>query len=148
MTGIKIFLIAIKIFLIGGKLIELTVEDIVLTFGLPINGTDFIMNKTCIMKDRGVIKYYFSNIKKITKVSIEEVLDDLLVKKRRTQLDVTKDEQLDQQVTLNEIIRDRQRLAAQDFTKITSYICRSFYSFLAVNAWCCGILWNILQICS
>jgi len=45
-------------------------------------------------------------------------LDDLLVKKRRTELDVTKDEQLEQQVTLNEIIRDRQRLAAQDFTKI------------------------------
>ena len=58
-------------------------EDVVLTFGLPINGADFIMNKTCTMKDRGVIKYYFPNIKKITKVSIEEALDDLLVKKRR-----------------------------------------------------------------
>ena len=64
------------------------------------------------MKDRGVIKHYFPNIKKITKVSIEEALDDLLVKKRRSELDVTKDEQLEQQVTLNEIIRDRQRFAA------------------------------------
>ena len=53
------------------------------------------MNKTCTMKDRGVIKYYFPNIKKITKVSIEEALDDLLVKKRRGELDVTKDEQLE-----------------------------------------------------
>ena len=59
------------------------------------------MNKTCTMKNRGVIKYYFPNIKKITKVSIEKTLDDLLVKKRRrTELDVTKDEQLEQQVTL------------------------------------------------
>ena len=66
------------------------------------------MNKTYTMKDRGVIKYYFSNIKKIMKVSIEEALDDFLVKKRRRSgLDVTKDEQLEQQVTLNEIIRDR-----------------------------------------
>ena len=31
---------------------------------------------------------------------------------------MTKDEQLEQQVTLNEIIRDRQRLAAQDFTTL------------------------------
>ena len=54
-----------------------------------------------------MIKHYFPNVKKITKVSIEEVLDDLLVKKRRrTELDVTKDEQLEQQVTLNEIIRE------------------------------------------
>ena len=54
------------------------------------------------MKDRGVIKHYFPNIKMITKVSIEEVLDDLLLKKRRrSELDVTKDEQLEQQVTLN-----------------------------------------------
>ena len=94
-------------------------KDIALTFGLPIIEADFIMNKTCIMKDRGVIKHYFPNIKKITKVSIEEGLDDLLVKKRRrSELDVTKDEQLEQQVNLNEIIRDRQRLAAQDFTTI------------------------------
>jgi len=31
---------------------------------------------------------------------------------------MTKNEQLEQQVTLNEIIRDRQRLAAQDFTTL------------------------------
>jgi len=54
---------------------------------------------------------------KITKVSIEEPLDDLLVnKRRRIELDVTQDKQFEQQVTLNEIIRDRQRLAVQDFT--------------------------------
>ena len=64
-----------------------------MNFGLPINGVNFIMNKTCTMKDRGVIKYYFPNIKKITKVSIEEALHDYLIKKRRrTELDVTKDE--------------------------------------------------------
>ena len=57
---------------------------------------------------QGVIKHYFPNIKKITKVSIEEVFDDLLVKKkRRKELDVIKDEQLEQQVTLNKIIRDK-----------------------------------------
>ena len=106
-----------RTFRIGGKEIEMIVEDVALTFGLPINGADFIMNKTCTM-NRRVLKYYFPNIKKITKVSIEETLDDLLVKKRRTELDVIKDEQLEQQVTLNEIIKDRQSLAAQDFTII------------------------------
>ena len=43
-----------------------------------------------------MIKHYFSNIKKIMKVSIEEALDDFLVKKRRrNELDVIKDEQLE-----------------------------------------------------
>ena len=93
-------------------------EDVALTFCLPVNGADFVMNKTCTMKDRGVIKHYFPNIKKIIKVSIEEALDDLLVKRRRDQLDVTEDEQLEQQLTLHEIIRDIQRLAAQDFTTL------------------------------
>ena len=66
-----------------------------------------------------MIKHYFSNIKKITKVSIEEALDDLLMKKRRiSELDITRDEQLEQQVTLNEIIKDRQRLTVQDFTTL------------------------------
>ena len=52
-------------------------------------------------------------MKKITKISIEDTLDDLLVKKRRrTELDVTKDEQLEQQVISNEVIKDRQKLAA------------------------------------
>ena len=74
-------------FLIRGKRIELTVENVALTFGLPINGADFIMSKTCTLKDRGVIKHYFSKVKKITKISIEEALGDLLVKKRmRTEL--------------------------------------------------------------
>ena len=83
-------------FLIGGKQVELTVEDVALTFSLPINGTDFIMNKTCTLKDRGMIKHYFPKFKKITKISIEEVLNDLLVKKRRRiELDVIKDEQLE-----------------------------------------------------
>ena len=43
-----------RTFLIGGKQIELTVENIALTFDLPINGTDFIMNKTYTMKDKGI----------------------------------------------------------------------------------------------
>ena len=42
-----------RTFLIRVKLIELTVEDIVLTFGLPINGVDFIINITYTLKDRG-----------------------------------------------------------------------------------------------
>jgi len=48
-------------FLIGGKQVELTVEDVALTFGLPINGTDFIMNKTCTFKDRGDKALFFKN---------------------------------------------------------------------------------------
>ena len=86
----------LRSFLIVSKRIKLTVEDVALTFGLPINVADFIMNKTCILKDRGVIKHYFTNIKKITKIFIEDALDDLLVKmRRRSELDVTKDEQLE-----------------------------------------------------
>ena len=65
------------------------------------------MNKTWTLKSKTVIKYYFSSIKKITKISIEDALDDLLVKKRRSELDVTKDEQLKLQVTLNEILKDK-----------------------------------------
>ena len=41
-----------RFFLIGGKRVELTVEDVALTFGLPINETYFFMNKTCTLKDR------------------------------------------------------------------------------------------------
>ena len=33
-------------FIIGGKQIELTVEDVALIFGLLVIGADFIMNKT------------------------------------------------------------------------------------------------------
>ena len=43
----------LRSFLIGGKQVELTVKDVALTFSLPINGTDFIMKKTCTLKDRG-----------------------------------------------------------------------------------------------
>ena len=43
-----------RTFRIGGKEIEITVKDVALTFGLPINGADFIMNKTCTMKDWGL----------------------------------------------------------------------------------------------
>ena len=43
-----------RTFLIEDKQIELTVEDVTLTFGLPINEADFIMNKTCTMKDKGL----------------------------------------------------------------------------------------------
>jgi len=68
-------------FEIGGKRIQLTIEDVTLTFGLHINEADFIMNKTCTLKNSGVIKNYFINVKKITKISIEEALDDLLIKK-------------------------------------------------------------------
>ena len=71
-----------RFFLISSNQIELTVEDVALTFGLPINGTDFIMNKRCTLKDKGVIKHYFSSIK-ITKIFIEDALNDLLVKKKR-----------------------------------------------------------------
>jgi len=38
-----------RTFLMLGKQIELTVNDVALTFGLPINGADFIMNKTCTL---------------------------------------------------------------------------------------------------
>ena len=40
-------------YLIRGKLIELTVEDVALKFSLPMNEAYFIMNKTCTLKDRG-----------------------------------------------------------------------------------------------
>ena len=43
-----------RTFLIGVKQIVLTVEEVTLTFGLPINRADFIMNKTCTLKDGGL----------------------------------------------------------------------------------------------
>ena len=70
-----------RCFDIRGKKIQLIMEDVVLIFGLPIERDDFIMNNTCTLKDRGVIKDYLRNVK-ITKISIEDALDDLLVKKR------------------------------------------------------------------
>jgi len=83
------------------------------------------------------------------KVSIEEALDDLLVKKRlMTQSDVTKDEQLEQHLTLNEIIRDIQRIATQDFTIIIIMYMSATLFFLTVNSQCSDILWNKLPIWS
>ena len=77
------------------------------------------------------------------KISIEKALNDLLVKKkRRTELDLTKNEQLEQQVTLNEIIRDRQRLAAQNFTTlIILYISATLFFFGSK----CTISWYIME---
>ena len=95
-----------------------------------------------VQRRKGVIKHYFSNIKKITKVSIEETLDDLLVKKRRTELDVIKDEQLEKQMTLNEIIRDRQRLAAQDFTTIIILYMSATLFFSGSK---CTVPWYIVE---
>ena len=100
----------LKCFEIGGKRIQTTIEDVALSFGLPIEGDDFIMNKTCTLKDRGFAKHYFKNLKNITKISIENTLNDLFVeKRRRSELDVTKWEQ---HMKLNEVIKDIQRLAA------------------------------------
>ena len=64
-----------------------------------------------MLKDMGVIKHYFKNVKKITKISIENALHDLLVRKKGIELYVTRHEQLQQQVMLNEVIKDKQRLA-------------------------------------
>ena len=72
-----------RCFEIGGKRIQLTVENVALIFGQPINGAAFIVNKTCTLKDRSVIKLYFKNIKKIAKISSEEALDDLLMEKKK-----------------------------------------------------------------
>jgi len=52
---------------------------------------------------------------------------------------VTKDEHLEQQVNLNEIIRDRQRLAAQNFTTLIILYMSVTIFFLAVNARCRNI---------
>jgi len=60
-----------KSFQIGGKRIHLTVEDVVLTFGLPINRADFIMNKTRTLKDRGVIKHNFQRLRKSQKYPLK-----------------------------------------------------------------------------
>ena len=72
-----------RCFNIGGERIQLMLEDVALMFGLPMEGDNFIMNKMCTLKDMDVIKHYFKNVKNITKISIEEALDDLLRKKER-----------------------------------------------------------------
>ena len=42
------------------------------------------------------------------KISIEDALDDLLIKKKkRPELDLIRDEQPEQQVALNKVIKDR-----------------------------------------
>ena len=60
-----------RCFEIEGKRVQLTIEDVSLTFCLIIEGANFIMNKTCTLKDRGVIKHYFRNVKKITKIQLQ-----------------------------------------------------------------------------
>ena len=48
-----------KCFKIWAKKIQITIEDGALTFGLPVEGDNFIMNKTYTLKDRGFVKHYF-----------------------------------------------------------------------------------------
>ena len=69
-------------------------------------------------------------------------MNDLLVKKRRSELNVTKDEQLEQQMTLNEIIRDIQRLAAQDFTTIIILYMSATLFFSGSK---CTVPWYIVE---
>ena len=56
----------LRCFKISGKRIQLTKEDMALTSGLPIEGADFIMNKTYTLKDKGVNKHYFKNYMRTT----------------------------------------------------------------------------------
>ena len=42
-----------------------------------------MMNKTCTLKDRDFVKQYFRNLKTITKTSIEDVVHDLSVEKKK-----------------------------------------------------------------
>jgi len=58
-------------FLIGGKQIELTIMDVALTFGLPINGSDFIMNKTCTLKDRVLLNIIFQVLRRSQKYPLK-----------------------------------------------------------------------------
>ena len=85
---------------------------VALTFGLPIESDDFIMNKTCTLKDSGFVKHYFRNLKTITKTSIEDTLNDLLVEKKRSELNLTRDEQMEQHIMLHEVIKNAQTIAA------------------------------------
>ena len=78
-----------KCFKIGCKRIQIKLEDVALTFSLFIEGYDFIMNKTCTLKDMSFVKHYCRNMKNITKTSTEDALNDLLVEKRkRTKLEL------------------------------------------------------------
>jgi len=63
-------------------------------------------------------------------------------KRRRSELDVTKNEHLEQQVTLNEIIKDRQRLAVQDFTTlIILYMSATLFFFGSK----CTVPWYLVE---
>ena len=110
-----------KTFSIGGKKIQITTEDVALTFGLPMVGDEIIANKICTGKNQeaGFIKFYFKHVKNITKVSIEEALEELLVQKRRRKIaDVTNDEQFEKEMTLDEIVKAMQKVTAQDFASL------------------------------
>jgi hypothetical protein len=110
-----------KTFSIGGKKIQITNEDVALTFGLPLVGDDIIGNKICTEKNQksGFLNFYFKGIKNITKVSIEDALEELLVQKRRRNVsDVTNDEQFEQQMTMDDIVKAKQNLTSQDFVSL------------------------------
>ena len=71
-----------KCFEIGGKWIQITIEDVGLIFVLPVEGDDFIMNKTCSLKDRGFVKD-FQKYEEYHKILIGDALNDLQVEKIR-----------------------------------------------------------------
>jgi len=67
----------------------------------------------------GLCEALFQESETITKISIENTLNELLVeKRRRSEFDLTRDEQMEQHVTLNEVIKDVQRKSAQEFTTL------------------------------
>ena len=64
-------------FKIRGRSIELSVEDISLTFGLSALGIDLLLNRKC-NKKRVFLKHYFGDNKSVTRGSIEKAINILL----------------------------------------------------------------------
>ena len=68
-------------------------------------------------------------------------MHDLLVEKRkRSEFDMIRDEQIEQRVTLNEVIKDIERIAVQDFTTLIILHIAATLFFLEVDGLSLGIL--------
>jgi len=95
-----------------------------------------------MLKERDVIKTILGMWRR-SKISIEDVLDNLLVKKRkRNELNLTRDEQRGQQVTLNEVIKNIQRLAVHDFTTLVHLYMSTILLFFDSK---CTVHWYIVE---
>jgi len=99
-----------KCFEIGHKRIQIILQDVALTFSLPIEEDEFIMNKTYTLKDRDFVKHYFRNNEEYHKNLNWRRIEWSFGRKKRTELDLTKDIAAGAAMTPNKVIKDKKGL--------------------------------------